>query len=67
MLSAWEIAAGPVVASCGDRGTLVSWGLSLEESRRTITVVRSVDVVARGRPEIRGFFVFEDIWIHISM
>ena len=36
MLSAWEIAAGLVVVSCGDRGELVSWGLSLKDSRRII-------------------------------
>ena len=70
MLLAWETAAGPVVASCGYRVTLGSWGLSLEESKRTIKVIiRSVDIVgiARGRPEVRGFLVFKEIWITISM
>ena len=52
MLSALEIAAGPVVASRGDRWESGSWVLDLEESRRVDKVVLIVLMfigVSRGR------------------
>ena len=53
MLSALEIAAGPVVASSGDRRELVSWAFVLMRSRRVLRYIKLLGLLgertSRGR------------------